>query len=219
MSEIRFQVRRHNFNSAEARRLVAGLDKDIADVYSDYDPAENLQPGVSAATIPAAQQDIEYSQATNEAAFEDEAIIGLKEGLFFFVAFVETTAGEVPAGCAALRLLTSIPSLPLFSPSNVPPELPQGLTYAELKRFYVSPIYRGNGIARALLKQVESFAQRELKLDVVALEVGYRQNAAVKLYKKLGYVQRPMYGDHVGMEPEAGGDSLCMEKLLSKSKH
>ena len=57
MSKIRFQVRRHDFNSAEAQQLVAGLDKDIADVYSDYDPAENLQPGIPAATTSAALQE------------------------------------------------------------------------------------------------------------------------------------------------------------------
>lgn len=215
MSLNELKIRRRPFDSPEARTLIAELDDDIASYYPEYNPQENLHPG---SLLPAETGvDTQPQQATSvwPACGTDPGAGDSRHGLFFFVAFANTAGGDLPVACAALRLLTPIPSVPLYIPPAIPKELSEGFTYAELKRFYLVPSHRGQGIAKALLDRVESFAQNELHVDFVVLEVGYRQQAAVKLYQRAGYIQRSMFGDHVGMEPEAGGDCLCMEKRLS----
>ena len=62
--------------------------------------------------------------------------------------------------------------------------LPDGA--CEIKRMYVVPAARGQGIARRLLRALED-AARELGYAVVRLDTGPRQNAARHLYQSAGY--------------------------------
>jgi GNAT superfamily N-acetyltransferase len=82
----------------------------------------------------------------------------------FFIVYL---AGE-PAGCAGWRSHGS-----------------DGLV-AELKRLYICPKARRNGIARALLSTVEESAQSYGRTRMI-LECGDRQPEAISLYLSMGY--------------------------------
>lgn len=67
----------------------------------------------------------------------------------------------------------------------------------EIKRMYVTPRYRGRGVARALLVALEDRA-RELGLRRVRLDTGDQQPDALHLYRSAGYVEIENYNgnDH-----------------------
>lgn len=96
-----------------------------------------------------------------------------------------------PVGCGGLR--------PLDPQSSV----------MELKRFYVDPGCRKQGIANKMLKDLEARALaagcREIKL-----ETGIKQPEAIALYVKHGYQPIDLFGPYIG-DP----DSLCFGKKLS----
>lgn len=79
----------------------------------------------------------------------------------------------------------------------------------EIKRMYVSNEQRGKGIGAAMLTELEKWAA-ELKVRSMVLETGNNQPEAVHLYRKLGYVIIPNYGQYSGMET-----SICMTKELN----
>jgi putative acetyltransferase len=78
----------------------------------------------------------------------------------------------------------------------------------EIKRMFVKPEARKKGIASGVLNELENWAE-ELGSVKCILETGKRQNDAVSLYKKNGYVQIPNYGQYAGIE-----NSICFEKKL-----
>ena len=78
---------------------------------------------------------------------------------------------------------------------------------AEIKRMYVVPEARGQGMGRALLEALES-AARELGYRVVRLDTGPRQPRAERMYRRAGY--RPI--DNFNANPVA---SFFGEKRLS----
>ena len=79
----------------------------------------------------------------------------------------------------------------------------------EVKRMYVSPETRGQGIASLLLKELEEWAT-ELKYKNCILETGKRQPEAIALYSKNEYQVIPNYGQYKGME-----NSVCFKKDLT----
>ena len=76
----------------------------------------------------------------------------------------------------------------------------------EIKRMYVKPEYRGRGIARSILTELEKWAY-ELKFTQVILETGKAQPEAISLYIKSGYSSIPNYGQYEHVE-----NSVCMQK-------
>lgn len=78
----------------------------------------------------------------------------------------------------------------------------------EVKRMYVSENKRGSGIASAVLKELEIWAQ-QMGYNKCILETGIRQPEAIALYKKNNYKIIPNYGQYKGIE-----DSVCFEKIL-----
>ncbi|MDP2060535.1 MAG: GNAT family N-acetyltransferase, partial [Flavobacteriaceae bacterium] len=78
----------------------------------------------------------------------------------------------------------------------------------EIKRMYVSPDYRGKGIASEVLTALEKWAG-ELEYKRCILETGTRQSSAIRLYQKSGYQQIPNYGQYAQLQ-----NSLCFEKKL-----
>ena len=82
--------------------------------------------------------------------------------------------------------------------------------YAELKRMFVRPEYRGLKLGRRLVDELES---RILLGGIRAarLETGIRQVEALALYEKAGYVRRGEFGEYaadplsVFMEKQLGG--------------
>ena len=78
----------------------------------------------------------------------------------------------------------------------------------ELKRMYVDPRTRGEGLGRRILEALEAEAL-ELGLSRLVLETGVRQIEAVGLYESAGFQQTPRFGEY-----ETSPLSLCMEKAL-----
>ena len=56
----------------------------------------------------------------------------------------------------------------------------------EIKRMYVAPGWRGRGVARVLLGELEATARR-LGYEVARLDTGPRQQGARGLYESAGY--------------------------------
>lgn len=96
--------------------------------------------------------------------------------------------GTVPVGCGAFKEI---------APGTV-----------EVKRMYVPPEYRSQGIASQVLQELETWAA-ELSFKTCVLETGKRQPEAIRLYEKNGYALIPNYGQYAGVE-----NSVCFEKSL-----
>jgi len=62
----------------------------------------------------------------------------------------------------------------------------------EIKRMYVVPDRRGQGLARRLLAELEELA-RELGYRAVRLDTGIKQPHAHALYQSAGYLEIPDY--------------------------
>jgi len=87
-------------------------------------------------------------------------------------------------------------------------------SFAEVKRMYVRDEVRGRGIGRALLSRIESEAKTG-GLDVLRLETGTRQFAAIRLYERAGFSVCEAFGEYASMAPEAIATSVFLEKQLS----
>jgi putative acetyltransferase len=78
----------------------------------------------------------------------------------------------------------------------------------EIKRMYVLPNFRGQGVAGEVLRELEKWAV-ELGFSQSILETGKKQPEAIRLYQKSGYTQIPNYGQYQGVD-----NSVCMRKQL-----
>jgi putative acetyltransferase len=97
-------------------------------------------------------------------------------------------AGE-PVGCGAFK--------------------PFGAEEVEIKRMFVRPAHRGQGIAQAVLAELEQWAA-ELGHAACMLETGQKQPEAIALYQHSGYARIPNYGQYVGVE-----NSVCLRKAIT----
>ena len=79
---------------------------------------------------------------------------------------------------------------------------------AEIKRMYVKPEYRGRGLSKLILSELEDKA-KELNYNRLVLETGLKQPEAMNLYNKFGYKPLKCYGQHAD-DP----DSRCFEKFI-----
>ncbi|MDQ6801951.1 MAG: GNAT family N-acetyltransferase [Acidobacteriota bacterium] len=95
----------------------------------------------------------------------------------------------VPVACGAVRLLDA--------------------NSAELKRMYVTPAARGQGVGRAILGALEAEARR-IGARRLLLETGIRQTAAVRLYERSGFYHIEPYGEY----RQSPKTSVCMAKEL-----
>ena len=82
-------------------------------------------------------------------------------------------------------------------------------SYGEVKRLFVTPEARGKSLARLLMADLEARAIA-LGHQAVNLETGDKLEAAVALYKRLGYAVTGPFGDY----PDHPA-SLFMGKALS----
>jgi GNAT superfamily N-acetyltransferase len=103
-------------------------------------------------------------------------------------AFLIAYAGGRPVGCGAIR------------------KIEEGV--GEIKRMFVLPTARGQGVGRAVLAAVEDEARR-LGLRRLLLETGERQSEALVLYERSGYARIPPFGEYVGSPL-----SICLGKDL-----
>ena len=95
---------------------------------------------------------------------------------------------DIPVGCGAIKKSSS--------------------ETMEIKRMYVSPKGRGNGIGTKILLALESWT-KELKYTKCILETGIVLSEAVALYKKNEYQIIQNYGQYKGIK-----NSICFEKHL-----
>lgn len=79
---------------------------------------------------------------------------------------------------------------------------------AEVKRMFVKKEYRRRGISKDIMKLLESRGI-EQGYHKFVLETGNPLVEATGLYKSIGFVVIPNYGQYKDME-----DSICMEKYL-----
>lgn len=108
----------------------------------------------------------------------------IRQGVEFFVIYQDGVA----AGCGGVQFFDD---------------------YAELKRMYVRPQFRGLGLGKRMVAHLsEHAAQRGIK--VLRLETGISQTEAIGLYKSFGFEQIPSFGDYFE-DPL----SLCFEKKLA----
>ena len=81
--------------------------------------------------------------------------------------------------------------------------------YAEVKRLFVSQEFRGQGVARVLMAELESRAV-DAGHTIMRLETGIHQPDAMTLFESLRYQIRAPFGDYVD-DPL----SVFMEKKLT----
>jgi GNAT superfamily N-acetyltransferase len=79
---------------------------------------------------------------------------------------------------------------------------------AEIKRMYVLPEHRGQGIAGELLNELEKWASDSGYRSAI-LETGKKQPEAIRLYEKSGYQLIPNYGQYKNIT-----NSVCMQKAI-----
>lgn len=84
----------------------------------------------------------------------------------------------------------------------------QGEEYAEIKRMFVSPEFRGLKLGRRILEVLENYA-RASGLALARLETGVYQPEALLLYERAGYQPCGPFGDY-----SEGPLSIFMEKKL-----
>jgi GNAT superfamily N-acetyltransferase len=81
----------------------------------------------------------------------------------------------------------------------------------EIKRMFIRPDYRGQGIAQQILSELEKWAT-EIGSQSCVLETHQKQREAIQLYHKTGYVRIPNYGQYANIE-----NSVCLQKELHSS--
>ncbi|MEO0561134.1 MAG: GNAT family N-acetyltransferase [Chloroflexota bacterium] len=96
----------------------------------------------------------------------------IKQGVAFFIVYVD---GEA-AGCGGVQFFRE-----------------EG--YAELKRMYIRPAYRGRGLSKQLLAHLEDHT-RKGGLQLLRLETGIHQHAAIGLYERVGFSLIGPFGDY-----------------------
>lgn len=95
----------------------------------------------------------------------------LAQGVAFFLVRVD----GAPAGCGGVQLF--------------------GSDYAEVKRMYVRPQFRGLGLARQMLDHLAGYA-RAHGVRLLRLETGVHQKDAIRLYEGMGFQRIPPFGEY-----------------------
>ena len=106
------------------------------------------------------------------------------------VVFLCACSGEAAVACAAAKVREDSPR------------------YGEIKRMYVEPAVRGQGLSRRLLQALETILL-DHDVRIARLETGVHQPEALGLYERMGYRRRGPFGDYVD-DPL----SVFMEKHL-----
>jgi putative acetyltransferase len=105
-------------------------------------------------------------------------------------AFLIAWLDEIAVGCGAVRRLDE--------------------KTAELKRMYVDPQVRGQGVGRAIVESLEREA-RALGATRVVLETGARLAPAMRMYEGLGYGRISLFGEYLS----SPNTSVCFGKSLT----
>jgi putative acetyltransferase len=85
--------------------------------------------------------------------------------------------------------------------------------FAEVKRMYVRSPARGQGIADALMERLARVA-RDSGRNLLRLETGDRQQAAIRFYARQGFSACADFEPYSSMPADAIATSVFMEKAL-----
>ncbi|MDH0866938.1 GNAT family N-acetyltransferase [Mitsuaria sp. GD03876] len=108
------------------------------------------------------------------------------------VRFIGVWLAEWLAGCAAVKVVDGDDG-----------------AYGEIQRMFVQPQFRGRGLSKVLMEELESHL-RARGIETARLETGVHQPEALRLYETLGYDRRaPFRGD------PADPSAVFMEKRLT----
>lgn len=108
------------------------------------------------------------------------------------VRFIGVWLAEWLAGCAAVKVVQDDDG-----------------AYGEIKRVFVQPHFRGRGISKVLMEELETHLRAQ-GIELARLETGVHQPEALKLYETLGYDRRTPFGRYTD-DPL----SVFMEKKLT----
>ena len=95
----------------------------------------------------------------------------LSEGVAFFMVRVDGAA----AGCGGVQIFGE---------------------YGELKRMYIRPEFRGQGLGRLLVEHLADHA-RGHGARLLRLETGIYQTDAIRLYERMGFYEIPPFGPYL----------------------
>ena len=93
------------------------------------------------------------------------------EAVAFFIIRVNGTA----AGCGGIKL--------------------GGDGYGEIKRLYIRPQFRGQGLAKRMMEHLEAYA-RGHDVCILRLQTGIYQIEAMELYRQSGYLEIPPFSPY-----------------------
>jgi GNAT superfamily N-acetyltransferase len=82
---------------------------------------------------------------------------------------------------------------------------------AEVKRVFVREEYRGAGLAKKLMEELENQAKKRGYTKLI-LETGIQLPGAMAFYKKIGYSVIENYGQYKNMK-----ESVCMQKEFKET--
>ena len=105
------------------------------------------------------------------------------------VLFYVLRTGDTPAGCGGIKVFAG--------------------DYAEVKRMYVRPAFRGRRIGHFILDHLAAEALAR-GVALLRLETGIHKTAAIALYEQYGFVRIPPFGSY-WPDPL----SLCFEKRIA----
>ena len=105
------------------------------------------------------------------------------------VAFFVLRYDDLPVGCGGVKCF--------------------GKKYAELKRMYVRPSHQEIGLGKKILAHLETYASSQ-GITLMRLETGIYQEAAMRLYERMGYQKRAPFGDY-----QAGPFNIFYEKSIA----
>jgi putative acetyltransferase len=137
---------------------------------------------------------IEELDAELNAAYSAEQRHGLdfsqifRPGIAFFVAHLQ----GAPAGCGGVAIDDG---------------------FAELKRMYVRPAFRGRGVADAIIQRLEAEAAAK-RIRRMVLETGDAQLAAMRFYERCGYSRCGAFGEYATMPTAAIVRSVFFQKYI-----
>lgn len=120
---------------------------------------------------------------------EEHGFYAQYNGIAYLKHVVVLMDGQYPVACGAFK------------------EIEPGVV--EVKRMYTLPAYRGQGLARLVLRELEKWAS-ELGFKACVLETGKRMPDAISLYSSSGYAIIPNYGQYIGVE-----NSVCFRKDIA----
>jgi putative acetyltransferase len=85
--------------------------------------------------------------------------------------------------------------------------------FAEVKRMYVRPALRGQGVADAIMDRLIGEA-RAADISVLRLETGIVSFAAIRFYRRCGFQSCPAFEPYASLPPDRIAGSAFLEMAL-----